>query len=206
MLSTSAAAFAICPELKAFTVDGKRVIVKNTFLDTEAEPSINGMLRQRSAPALLSAQEPPPPPCTPFANQRYNSQRNRGKNTAAGVALEKITLGIHIGVISTTCTREGCRVESKKTGVHYQKCHCLVKEVKGQHLLIEYVNKELSDEWIVVNDKRIVVDKDEKWCVHGRVCNQVVRGKTCKRCGENGSCHFCHEGACAAGKGRKHFC
>lgn len=131
----------------------------------------------------------PPSPSTSSSSSRRIGRRQM-----------KLREGTHIGVISTGCTRESCRVESKQNGAPYQKCHCVVKQVNGDELLIGYVNNELDDEWISVDDKRLVFDKDEHWCAHGRVCNHVIRGKTCKRYGVVGGCFFCHNGVCAAGR------
>merc|ERR1712187_534068 len=99
-------------------------------------------------------------------------------------AARQIKAGAYIGVRCKDCTLEACRVVSKKTSENgvpltFQKCHCYVKDVRENTVLISYMKGERSDEWMQISDTRIVLDKDEKWCAHGRLCNHAVRKKPC---------------------------
>merc|ERR1711879_279259 len=98
------------------------------------------------------------------------SRRQRGSRSAGSSVLDKLKLGSFLGVVSVGCTRAECTVLAKKTSTYFQKCHCVVTEIKGTDIKISYMNGELSEEWISADDSRIVIDKDETWCAHGRVC------------------------------------
>merc|ERR1712217_558882 len=100
----------------------------------------------------------------------------------------------YAAVTCSSCTREECRVISKTTGASYQKCHVYVKEVVGDHLLIHYVKNEQEDEWISCYDPRLIIDKDENWCAHGKVCNRMKRRHKCTVA--NCSAQFCHDPKC----------
>merc|ERR1712083_1258338 len=105
-----------------------------------------------------------------------------------------------IGVNFPGCTRTECTRQSKKFGSSYQKCHCEIKQANGSKVLIHHVSTtDLQDQWMDKTDTRIVIDKDEKWCAHGRICNHAVRGHICKH---GGNCRFCHDSACAAAVSR----
>lgn len=114
--------------------------------------------------------------------------------------MRKIKAGAYIGVQCEDCTLEACQVVSKKTsedGVRrtFQKCHCYVKEVRENTILISHMKGERSDESMDISDTRIFWDKDEKWCVHGRICNRVVRRKACVNYAKK-ECRFCHDPTC----------
>merc|ERR1719382_1320799 len=77
-------------------------------------------------------------------------------------------VGTFVGVGFPGCTRIECTKQSVKFGTSYQKCHCLIKMVKGSQLLIHHVaDAQLDDQWMDKSDERIVIDKDEQWCRHG---------------------------------------
>merc|ERR1712217_903002 len=83
--------------------------------------------------------------------------------------------GSYIAIQNSSCARKECQVTSKKTGACYQKCHVYVNKSTCGQVLIQYMNNERADEWSEHNDARIIVEKDEKWCKHGKICNRMVR-------------------------------
>merc|ERR1712066_400279 len=102
----------------------------------------------------------PPPPSPAHSTPRQpRSQRQRARKSLGLSVLDKVKLGSFLGVVSTECTRAECTVLSKKTGTYYQKCHCVVKEVKDLSIRIAYMNAECGEEWLSIDDSRIVLNK-----------------------------------------------
>jgi len=166
----------------------------------EAEASCH-MLLESDKPQSVTRRQPvkpvakhrdvPPPPCALVTRPHTQAHRH-----------QKIQVGSYIGVACSYCTREECRVTSKKNGTSFQKCHAYVKQVARNQILIQYMNNECADEWLWRKDPRIITDKDEKWCAHGRVCNKMIRTKNCES--EKCQGRFCHDPKCAVGQSRAH--
>merc|ERR1719291_1278477 len=115
-------------------------------------------------------------------------RRRRGKQ------YDQLRAGAFIGVKFSGCTRLECTRQSKKSGTSYQKCHCEIMQVNGTRLLVHHVaDSAVDDQWMEMYDARIVIDRDEQWCAHGRLCNLVARGHTCKH---GDKCIFCHNADC----------
>merc|ERR1712039_1052178 len=73
-----------------------------------------------------------------------------------------------------------------------------------QIILVQHVGNEHLQEWMPITDDRIIRNKVEKYCQHGRVCNYMVRKGICgKHSMEPGESPFCHEPGCADDKHRR---
>jgi len=118
-----------------------------------------------------------------------------------------LTLTQYIAVRCDTCTRPECRIECKRTGMFYQKCHCHVSQCVNDMVEVHYMNGECEDEWLSVNDPRIFHSQDEHWCEHGKLCNHMVRRGKCPR--QSSECDACSGEASKCAACRSHassFC
>jgi len=137
----------------------------------------------------------------PKTNRRQHcSASSSGGQYSPGV----LRAGDFIGVKSNLCDRAECTVYPKTSQAPYQKCHCEIKDIKKHKALISYAHGGINDEWVGLSEGRIVLDKDEFRCKHGRVCNRMVRGRVCTK--PECKSRFCHDPGCVATSNARKLC
>jgi len=128
------------------------------------------------------------PVVSPCSTTSWSPQRNNRKRTRQQKKTAR-ALAQYIAVRCDACTRQECRVENRRTGTFYQKCHCRISQCVDDMVKVHYMNGEHEDEWLSLSDPRIFNSQDEHWCEHGKVCNHMVRRGKCQR--QSSGCDTC---------------
>jgi len=135
----------------------------------------------------------------PSATPRRAKRRPGNKNPI---------VGSYLGVRNTDCSREQCQVTSRKTGECYEICHSRLTEVLADgHVRVQYIDHERDDDVLPWAAIQKTLDKDMRWCEHGRICNHIVRSGRCDKQHDemSGMRPFCHNSACLNTDGNGQF-